>query len=78
MRASLLVLLTLALVGPAGEAAGAAGRMIELRADEVTLRQGGAVVDARGRVRISDGRNRMTADRALYTVRAPRIALICP
>lgn len=75
MRAFLLVLLTLVLVGPAGEATGAAGRTIELRADEVTLRQGGAVVDARGRVRITDGRNRMTSDRAVYTVRARRVAL---
>jgi len=75
VRASLLVLLILALVGPAGEAAAPSGRTIELRADEVTLRQGGAVVEARGQVRISDGRNRMTADRAVYTVRARRIAL---
>ena len=75
MRAFLLVLLTLVLVGPAGEATGAAGRTIELRADEVTLRQGGAVVEARGRVRITDGRNRMTSDRAVYTVRARRVAL---
>lgn len=69
------MLIALALIGPAADAAAVPGRTVELRADEVTVRQGGAVIEARGRVRISDGRNRMTAARAVYTVRARRIAL---
>ena len=70
-----VLLLMLSQVGPATAAAVPSGRTIELRADAVTLRQGGAVVEARGRVRVTDGRNRMAAEHAVYTLRARRIAL---
>lgn len=53
----------------------APARTLELRASEVTVRDGGRVIDARGNVRITDGRNRVRADRALYTVRDRRIQL---
>jgi lipopolysaccharide export system protein LptA len=74
VRTSLLVLLTLATLTPLGEAS-AAAQVIELRGDEVTLHQSGGVVEARGRVRITAGAARLSADRAVYTVRTRRIAL---
>jgi lipopolysaccharide export system protein LptA len=74
VRASLLVLLVLAAHAPAGTAS-AAARTIELRGDEVILSQSGGVVEARGRVRITAGAIRMSADRAVYLVRARRITL---
>lgn len=49
---------------------------IEVRAEEVTLRDGGAVVEARGRVRVTWGPNRMSADRAVYTVPLRRLSLL--
>jgi len=75
VRALLLVLLILALAGGPTSGAAPPGRRVELRADDVTLRQGGAVVEARGRVRVTDGRNRMTADHAVYTIRPRRLVL---
>lgn len=76
MRAPFLVLLILAALAPAGTASSIAPQTIELRGDEVTLWQrDGGVVEARGRVRVAAGATRMTADRAVYIVRARRITL---
>jgi len=60
---------------PAGAGGAAAVRAIELRANEVTLRDGGTVVEARGRVRVAWGASRMSADRAVYTVPLRRLSL---
>ncbi len=75
MRTAVPILLTLMLAvpAPAGSAPGA--RTIELRADTVILQDGGAVVDARGHVRITVGRDRAAAGRAVYAVRQRRILL---
>lgn len=75
MRASLLVLLMLAALAPAATPSAAATPPVELRGDEVTLRQRDGVVEARGHVRITAGAARMTADRAVYTVRTRHLAL---
>ncbi|MGH2398806.1 MAG: hypothetical protein ACRDF6_03095 [bacterium] len=69
----LLLILVLALLS--APALAAAPRTLELRASEVTVEDGGRVIDARGAVRITDGRNRVRADRAVYTVRDRRIEL---
>ena len=69
----MLLILVLALL--AAPALAAPPRTLELRASQVTVRDGGRVIDARGAVRITDGRNRVRADRALYTVRDRRIQL---
>lgn len=60
---------------PRAVAAAGAARALELRADEVTLRDGGAVVEAAGRVSVVWGTSRMRAARAVYTVRARRLSL---
>lgn len=65
-------MLSLVLAPPA---AGAPAGVLELRAEEVTVRSGGAVIDARGAVQITDGTHRVRADRAVYTVRDRRIEL---
>ncbi|HEY6102658.1 MAG TPA: hypothetical protein VI007_05470 [bacterium] len=75
MRASLLVLLMLAALAPAGTPSLAAAPPVELRGDEVMLRQRDGVVEARGRVRITAGAARMGADRAVYALRSRRIIL---
>lgn len=67
------MILVLALL--AAPALAAAPRTLELRASEVTVQDGGRVIDARGAVRISDGRNRVRADRAVYSVQDRRIEL---
>lgn len=77
MRAASLVLIVLAMLSaPApGAARAAAPGNIELRADEVTVRGGGEVIEARGSVRITDGRSVVRAGRARYSVRTRRIEL---
>lgn len=50
-------------------------RSLELRASQVSILENGQVIDARGAVRITDGRNRVRADRAVYTLRDRRIQL---
>jgi lipopolysaccharide assembly outer membrane protein LptD (OstA) len=68
--------LLLALSAPPLRAGSAAVSAVELRADEVTLRDGGAVVEARGRVRVAWGASRLSADRATYTVGLRRLSLV--
>lgn len=53
----------------------ASSRTIELRASEVTTRDGGQTIEARGNVRITDGRTVIQAGRAVYVVRERRITL---
>lgn len=69
----MLLILALALLTVPAFAAPA--QILELRAAEVSVSDGGRVIDARGNVRITDGRNRLRAERALYTVRDRRIQL---
>lgn len=69
----MVLILVLALL--AAPAFAAPARTLEIRASQVTVRDAGRVIDARGNVRITDGRNRVRADRALYTVRDRRIQL---
>lgn len=69
----LALMLALTLAPARAEAAPA--RALELRAEEVTARSGGQVIEARGNVRITDGEHRVRADRATYAVRERRIEL---
>lgn len=73
--APLILLLIAALAGTARGAATPAAPRIELRADEVTVRGRGEVLEARGSVRITDGRSVVRAGRARYSVRDRRIDL---
>lgn len=50
-------------------------RVLELRASELTVQENGRIIEARGNVRITDGRNRVQAERALYAVGDRRIQL---
>jgi lipopolysaccharide export system protein LptA len=70
-----ILILVLALALLTAPVLAAPARTLELRASEVTVRDAGRVIDARGNVRITDGRNRVRADRALYAVRDRRIQL---
>jgi lipopolysaccharide export system protein LptA len=70
-----VLILVLALALLTAPVLAAPARTLELRASQVTVRDAGRVIDARGNVRITDGRNRVRADRALYTVRDRRIQL---
>lgn len=78
-RLALVVMLFPALAQAAGGSppapAAAPAGAIELRAAEVTVRDGGRVIEARGEVRITDGTHRVRADRAVYSVRERRIEL---
>lgn len=59
-----------------GGAAGAAGPgSPELRADTLTVDTARQVIEARGRVRITDGRTVARCERAVYTIRERRILL---
>ncbi len=50
-------------------------RTLEVRADSVLVDSAGKTIDARGHVRISDGRAVVTAQRAVYHVRERRVLL---
>lgn len=68
----LLLLLLLAAAPPAGSAP---SRAIDLRATQVTVADAGRVIEARGAVRITDGRSVVRAERARYSIMSGRIEL---
>lgn len=67
------VWVVMALVAPPVVAS--APSQLQLRADVVTVREAGQTIEARGQVRITDGRSEIRAGRAVYTVRERRIVL---
>lgn len=71
LPAFLIVLL--AAISPPALAAG--GEVVELRTAEVVVRGGGRIIEARGSVRITDGRNTVHAGEAVFAVRERRIRL---
>lgn len=73
-RPHLLLVLTIVLLSAGGVAA-QTPRAIELRADSLLVNSAAQTVEARGRVRISDGRVTAAAPRAVYYVVQRRIVL---
>jgi len=68
-----LLICLLAAISPPAQ--GSSGPVLELQAAEVVVRGGGRIIEARGDVRITDGRSTVRAGEAVYAVKERRIRL---
>lgn len=73
LGAILILVMATALTIPSAVAA--AARALQLQADVLTVRDQGQTIEARGNVRITDGRSTIRAGRAVYTLRDRKILL---